>query len=216
MVDEAQDAISGVGAGTHTAAPEAAPADLFGGTVQAEPVKAVGSRAGRPNKLSRIMAAKVENEHGTTVLQAMVGQGMASLPDLAREAIDAAKAIAKEMGRPEDWRELVKDAVSVGALRRYRLECLATAAPYLHAKRAPENGKGQMQPVVMMFGGMSSADLGRSDGAFSDDAMVIDLEAEVLAAHEQKQALSDARASSNMEGAAHDGEICNDHNEVAP
>ncbi len=80
--DDRSDAASpetGVVTGTHTATAPAPAADLFGvpaaGPLDLVEGKPAGSRAGRPNKLSRIMAAKVQDEHGTTVLEELVRMG---------------------------------------------------------------------------------------------------------------------------------------------
>jgi hypothetical protein len=202
--------------GTHTA-PAAAPgADLFGAPV-AEPLriegKPMGSRAGRPNKLSRIMASKVQDEHGTTVLEEMVRLGMMKPVDLWREVREAAKEI--RAAAQEEGLDLEKlaglDVVSPMALLRFKADMLATAAPYLHAKRAPEDGKGRAQPVILAFGGLTAADLGRADGVFGEDDLVVDIEA---IATEENQALSPPRSDASGMETPDDGEISSETKEI--
>lgn len=211
MGDESASVNSGVLAGTHTAAPAG---DLFGSDGQPMAIegRAAGSRAGRPNKLSRIMAAKVQDEHGTTVLQEMVRLGMAKPADLAKELIEAAREIAEAAGQPF---EEVRGTITVQSLMRFKADMLATAAPYLHAKRAPEDGKGRAQPVVIAFAGLGAADLRRADDVLTDDNMMLDLVATALGPVEGNQGLSQQLedAASRIESAG--DEIANDHKDMS-
>lgn len=207
MGDDGGNSSSGVLAGTHTAAPGG---DLFGADGQPVMIEGrpVGSRAGRPNKLSRIMAAKIENEHGTTVLQEMVRLGMAKPADLARELVQAAREIAEATGQP--FKE-VRGTITVQSLMRFKADMLATAAPYLHAKRAPEDGKGRAQPVVIAFSGLEPTDLRRVDGVFTDDNLTLDLVATALGSVEENQGVSgsDDDAAGRIE--SEQDENTNDH-----
>lgn len=219
MSEQREASNSGVLAGTHTApAGEQAAAagrDLFGGSTAPDLIegKPAGSRAGRPNKLNRIMAAKVEAEHGTSVLQELVRMGMTSEADLVREAIAYAKATAEALGKPDDWREFT-GALTFSALRRLRADMLATAAPYLHAKRAPEDGKGRAQPVVIAFAGLEAADLRRTDAVLTDDNLTIDLVAEAMGQVEQNQGVSDVEDDATGRIADDDDENASDNRSI--
>ncbi len=83
----------------------------------------------------------------------------------------------------------------------------------IHAKRAPEDGKGRAQPVILAFGGLTAADLGRADGAFREDDLVVDIEALAI---EENQALSAPRSdASGMEREAED-ETTRKTKDIAP
>lgn len=193
MSGRGEETKAGVDGGTHTGADSA---DLFGAAPLVIEGRPAGSRAGRPNRLNRIMAAKVQDEHGTTVLQELVRLGMASPAELARDMVKAAREIAVATGQNfED----VRGAITIQSLMRFKADMLATAAPYLHAKRAPEDGKGRTQPVVIGFMGMSADDLRRTDDVLTDDNMMIDLVAATIGQDEQYQGVSEVRKN-DMDG----------------
>lgn len=198
MADEAE---TGVLAGTHTA-PPAAGADLFGAPAAPAPVS-LGTRAGRPNRLNRLMAARVEERYGQSVLDAVVAEAMAPLGDLAREAVEAAQALAEARGTSAS--EELK-GVSVGWLLAYRAARRAEALPYLHGKRAPVDAKGEVAPVYLAFQGLSAADLRRPDDEITDAEMTIDLAAIALGPGEENQGLASEPRSADGRNEQEQGE----------
>jgi hypothetical protein len=209
-MDEAE---NGVVAGTHTrprendaagnAGGSGAAVDLLGKpiVVQAEN-RAPGSRAGRPNKISRIMAAKVEDEHGKTVLEELVAMAMASPEAIAAEMIALAKATNLDVG------------VTVRDVWRYKLDCLATAAPYLHAKRAPVDNKGQtFRPIIQI--GSGNAGLLDASGEVDDAELVFDAAAIAFGMNEPDQGLSEARSSIEIATDASEADKASDDKGIA-
>lgn len=172
------DGKTGVGRGTHTAAPAGAPeADLFEAPLLGQ-MRAPNSRAGRPNRFKAMQAAQIIAKGGDPLIETL-RLGMANPVDLAKECAALARQTGLEAG------------FTVRDLLRFKLDCLATALPYLHAKQAPVAPSGEAVRPVIAFMNMGASQIANPSGAIDGQAMVIDMAA---LAFEENQGLGDERA----------------------
>ena len=172
VLDQRDPAKTGVATVTHTA-----PADLFEGEALAGPIlkaKPLGGRAGRPNRRTAEMAGFIQRTMGDPLLE------------LARLAMCDPVALATEMNQlqAETGQMTGKDGkallpITIREALAFKRECLEAILPYVHAKRAAEDDKGEaIKPEIRIsLGGLDPAALkiapgGLDAGAFLDLAAV--------------------------------------------
>lgn len=157
VLDQREGAKSGVATVTHTAAP-----DLFEG--EAGPLlkaRPMGGRAGRPNRRTAEMAGFIQRTMGDP-LHELARLGMADLRDLVREM--------KDIGR-----ELhVKDDLTLLDVLAFRRSCLEAILPYVHAKRAAEDDKGEaVRPEINVnLGGLDPSALKVAKGGLEPSSFL--------------------------------------------
>jgi len=186
-VAEAKDGIKAALAATNAAelarqnaetrASNATQAELFGASdialdAQLPIAPAPGPRsAGRPsgsrNRLTEAVAAYLVGRYGDP-LEGLMAIGMGRLEHTAAElgrAMEAMRAGGVKLAVDAKGREV---GIDVNELAKLKKACLEAALPYIHAKRAPEDDKGN--PVLPVLNiGRFDATPGVSKGLSAED-----------------------------------------------
>jgi hypothetical protein len=185
---------------THTA-----PADLFDGEALAGPIlkaKPLGGRAGRPNRRTAEMAGFIQRTMGDPLLE------------LARLAMCDPVALAREMNQLQaETGHMTGRAgqpllpITIREALAFKRECLEAILPYVHAKRAAEDDKGEaIKPEIRIsLGGLDPAALKIAPGGL-DAGSFLDLAAVATEAQERYRVPSEGANSveSSDDGASSD------------
>ena len=164
VLDQRGSANSGVATVTHTAAP-----DLFEG--EAGPLlkaRPMGGRAGRPNRRTAEMAGFIQRTMGDP------------LHELARLAMCDPVQLVREMTLAQrEVGPITKDGVeqppiTIRDALAFKRECLEAILPYVHAKRAAEDDKGEaVRPEINVnLGGMDPAALKVAKGGLEPSSFL--------------------------------------------
>ncbi|MFN8988756.1 MAG: hypothetical protein ACK52I_16680 [Pseudomonadota bacterium] len=207
VLDQRDPAKTGVATVTHTA-----PADLFEGEALAGSIlkaKPLGGRAGRPNRRTAEMAGFIQRRIGDPLLE-MARLAMCDPLELAREMNRMQRELDIELmeeAASGQWKYERPAPFSIREAMEFRNECRAAILPYVHAKRAAEDDKGEaIKPEIRIsLGGLDPAALKIAPGGI-DAGSFLDLAAVATEAQDRYRVPSEG--ANSVESS--DGEARND------
>lgn len=197
VLDQREAAKSGVATVTHTDAP-----DLFEGP--AGPIlkaRPMGGRAGRPNRRTAEMAGFIQRTMGDP------------LHELARYAFCDPLQLIREMQAAQEKAGGLKDkegralpVMTVNEALAFKKQCLDAIMPYVHAKRASEDDRGDaVRPeITINLGGLDPEALKVAKGgldakSFLDMVPIDDAQARYAASEAANPVESSDERSQNDE-----------------